>query len=653
MPTHQFALLVVLSLVGVAAAPQPDGGGAPREAAERVRPNDNRRPAGIPSGGTLTLRLEARVSMWHPDGDDAPGAPMPAFAEEGGAALIPGPLLRVRAGTEVVASVRNSLRDTLVVHGLQSRTGAVVPGVAPMTLAPGERRSVRFRLSAPGAYYYWGTTTRRGIDFRTLEDAQLTGAIIVDDPAAGPVRDRVLVIGMWTDTVHRAMTHRRRVLGVINGRSWPHAERLVHTVGDTVRWRVINASADFHPMHLHGFYFRVDSRGDGLRDTVNAAGAADMAVTESLGNGSTMSMTWVPERPGNWLFHCHVPEHFGARGPLGMEHPAAPGGPADRSVHADHASGGMNGLVMGITVHSGRSAGLRTAAPANPRRIRLLVRPQRGSSISVPRYSYALHEDGVEPPSDSGVGHGPVLELVRRQPVRIMVVNRLAEPTAVHWHGIELESYYDGVPGFSGSGRRITPIIAPGDSFAVHFTPPRAGTFIYHTHADEIRQQSAGLAGVIIVREAGTVRDPATDIPVLLTEPPTPAQRARGVPLVNGTETPAPILMTVGVTYRLRFVQLSVSLAATRFELMRDSTYSTWRPVAKDGAELPSLARTLTPSRTRLGIGETMDVEITPTEAGAMRLELRGGLRWPAPGPLRATVPILVRPARSPGVGAP
>ena len=36
----------------------------------------------------------------------------------------------------------------------------------------------------------------------------------------------------------------------------------------------------------------------------------------------------------------------------------------------------------------------------------------------------------------------------------IMVVNHLTEPTAVHWHGIELESYFDGVAGFSGAGAR-------------------------------------------------------------------------------------------------------------------------------------------------------------------------------------------------------
>ena len=48
------------------------------------------------------------------------------------------------------------------------------------------------------------------------------------------------------------------------------------------------------------------------------------------------------------------------------------------------------------------------------------------------------------------------------------------------------------MPGFSGAAGHLAPVIAPGDSFEVRFTPPRAGTFIYHTHVDEERQEPAG-----------------------------------------------------------------------------------------------------------------------------------------------------------------
>ena len=106
--------------------------------------------------------------------------------------------------------------------------------------------------------------------------------------------------------------------------------------------------------------------------------------------------------------------------------------------------------------------------------------------------------------------------LRRDEPVEITLVNRLAEPTAIHWHGIELDSYYDGVHGFSGLGRQVTPMIEPGGQFVVRFTPPRAGTFIYHTHLHDYRQLSSGLYGPIVVSNPGETFDPATDHVVVI-----------------------------------------------------------------------------------------------------------------------------------------
>jgi hypothetical protein len=49
----------------------------------------------------------------------------------------------------------------------------------------------------------------------------------------------------------------------------------------------------------------------------------------------------------------------------------------------------------------------------------------------------------------------------------------IAQPTSIHWHGMELESAYDGVAGWARTGSRIAALIAPGDSFIVQMTPPR------------------------------------------------------------------------------------------------------------------------------------------------------------------------------------
>ncbi len=95
----------------------------------------------------------------------------------------------------------------------------------------------------------------------------------------------------------------------------------------------------------------------------------------------------------------------------------------------------------------------------------------------------------------NGAVPGPLLRLRQGQPVRIVVENGLQEDTTVHWHGIRLPNAMDGVPGLT------QPPIAPGASFTYEFTPPDAGTFWYHPHADSLVQLGRGLAGALIVEE--------------------------------------------------------------------------------------------------------------------------------------------------------
>ena len=52
---------------------------------------------------------------------------------------------------------------------------------------------------------------------------------------------------------------------VINGKAFPYTERLELQQGDSTRFRVLNTLPAFHPMHLHGFYYRVVARGSTRR----------------------------------------------------------------------------------------------------------------------------------------------------------------------------------------------------------------------------------------------------------------------------------------------------------------------------------------------------------------------------------------------------
>jgi len=92
-----------------------------------------------------------------------------------------------------------------------------------------------------------------------------------------------------------------------------------------------------------------------------------------------------------------------------------------------------------------------------------------------------------------GTVPGPELRVRQGDPLRLVVNNKLGEDTTVHWHGIRSPNAMDGVPGLT------QPPIRPGESFTYEFTPPDAGTFWYHPHADTLQQLGRGLAGAFIV----------------------------------------------------------------------------------------------------------------------------------------------------------
>ena len=231
--------LTVLALVGS----RPGGIDSP----PKILFNDNLEPAGRLADGVLDLQLELRKGAWHLLGDERPGVEMLAFAEVGAAPVIPSPLVRVPLGTEINVSVTNPLDVTLVVYGLSARQ---VEMMDSLVVPPRSSREVHFPADAEGTFFYWGTTTGSPLDERSYEDSQLSGAFIVDPPGAAPPSDRVMVMGIYIDgRLENGEPDFWREFLVINGRPWPHTERLTYELGDSVRWRIVNASMSTHPMH--------------------------------------------------------------------------------------------------------------------------------------------------------------------------------------------------------------------------------------------------------------------------------------------------------------------------------------------------------------------------------------------------------------------
>jgi FtsP/CotA-like multicopper oxidase with cupredoxin domain len=293
----------------------------------------------------------------------------------------------------------------------------------------------------------------------------------------------------------------------------------------------------------------------------------------------------------------------------------------------------MGGLVMGITVLPGATPAPNSVTANAARKLQLVIseNPEK-----IPLYKLEVNDPKVpavpdkdKPPSLLG----PPIFLTRGETTEIEVKNLTTNPTSIHWHGMELESYYDGVPGWTGSGQQTTPAIAPGTSFVARFTPPRAGTFIYHTHWHDVIQLRNGVYGPLIVLEPGEKYDPELDRIFVFS-------MGKYIPfglilLVNGHPEPDPIELRTGFRYRLRFINITDEESDLRVRLTKNDVPVQWKVIAKDGADLPPAQ--LKSSRADMGIsvGETYDVEYQAETPGLAELKI-----WQPSFPSQVTLPL-------------
>jgi FtsP/CotA-like multicopper oxidase with cupredoxin domain len=604
------------------------GAGCAQEDPDEIVANQNRTPAGKLANGVLNVELEIRNGRWHAEAGDGPPLFVLAFGEVGQPTQIPGPMLRMPEGTTVHVKVTNKLKKKATVYGLNQRSGNVKE--TGIELAPGESRELTFAAGAPGTYFYWAQTTEAPRIIPTVparpvfEDAQLNGAFIVDP--AGPITaDRVFVINAMfalADVVHPTFE-----VVTINGKSYPYTEPLEYVAGETIRWRVINPSFAEHPMHLHGAFYRLLSLGDSQSETVFAGDERQSVVTEDLPSAHTMILEWTPSHIGRWLFHCHFHLHMSrderipifTRAAASVYEPSESGGAVPAHHEEMNPMNDMAGLVLTINVKP--AAVPQPAALARtPHKIDLVIEPTAAAG-KLPTFSCAVRE-GKKIVASEDKSVGPPIVVTRGEPTEITVVNHLNAPTTIHWHGLELESYYDGVIG-GGVGDQMTPAVAPGASFVARFTPNRAGTFIYHTHAADPNQLSGGVYGALIVLEPGESFDAEHD-KLFVIGSRDPEFRTKRI-TVNGLEEPGPVFLRRGTRYRLRVINMAPNLAANVQLGIREKAVQ-WREVAKDGATVPARLAKIEDAMLHIASGETYDFEFQPETAGEIRLQIENPL---------------------------
>ncbi|HEX7331126.1 MAG TPA: copper oxidase [Pyrinomonadaceae bacterium] len=156
---------------------------------------------------------------------------------------------------------------------------------------------------------------------------------------------------------------------------------------------------------------------------------------------------------------------------------------------------------------------------------------------------------------------GPTIEVNEGDRVRIILTNKLPEPTTVHWHGLEVPLNMDGVPFIS------QPLVQPGGTFIYEFTLRQNGTFFYHSHG--AMQEMMGLIGLFIIHPK-TPHQPHVhkDFGLILQGwallPNNPVPNSLAMEFnwltINGKAGPAttPMIVKQGERVRLRIVNLGM-----------------------------------------------------------------------------------------------
>jgi FtsP/CotA-like multicopper oxidase with cupredoxin domain len=178
--------------------------------------------------------------------------------------------------------------DALVV-GMGERYDAVITlgdGAFPLVaLAEGKQGQALGVVRTAGGARPAATVRPAGLDGRLLARGELRADPRVALPARRPDRSHQVVLsgGMmdarWT----------------INGRTFDQAVPLQVRQGERVRLVLANQSMMFHPVHLHGYSFQVQTSGGAgpRKDTVIVRPMERFVVDLEATN------------PGQWMLHCH------------------------------------------------------------------------------------------------------------------------------------------------------------------------------------------------------------------------------------------------------------------------------------------------------------------------------------------------------------
>jgi manganese oxidase len=196
---------------------------------------------------------------------------------------------------------------------------------------------------------------------------------------------------------------------------------------------------------------------------------------------------------------------LGATGAFGLS--LANVGVAMAGVTAANAKGAAPGGDMERLT----TTDLRSLAPLRPpMRIHLTGRTKIFTLTLATANVEPLPGHPVPVHAVNGLSPGPILRVTEGDQVEVTVINRLAMSVSIHWHGVPVPFLMDGAAMISQRP------IDPDQAFVYRFTAPQAGTYMYHSHYNDLELSS--VSGMLVVEPQESGREPryASDIPIFI-----------------------------------------------------------------------------------------------------------------------------------------
>jgi FtsP/CotA-like multicopper oxidase with cupredoxin domain len=277
-------------------------------------PRDGRpfRPVVTLNGWSAPWRMNGRVKEFHLIAEPvvrevAPGMSANLWGYNGQS---PGPTIEAVEGERVRIYVTNRLPEhtTIHWHGILLPSGMDgVGGLTQPQIPPGKTYVYEFDLKKSGTFMY-----HPHADEMVQMAMGMMGFFVVHprDPAQHRVdRDFVFLINAY-DIDPGAMTPKIATMTEFNLWSWnsrvfPGIDHLVARTGDRVRIRMGNLTMTNHPIHLHGYDFRVTGTDGGWVPP----SAQWPEVTTDIPVGAMRCIEFTANEPGDWAFHCHKSHH--------------------------------------------------------------------------------------------------------------------------------------------------------------------------------------------------------------------------------------------------------------------------------------------------------------------------------------------------------